>query len=76
MTNLQAVHLVVMFGFNYPHNFISKIWTGSLAKHIQSKFDGFYSQHGSIAVFNVFYCSLDSDNQKLLINYILENYKG
>lgn len=76
--NLEAVNKVIMFGFNYPHNFISNVWDKDrpLADHLQSKFSTLYGSVGSKAVFNCFYCQLDSTNQTILINWILSNYKG
>lgn len=76
MQNFNSVNLVFMFGFNFNQNFISEIWNGSLVNHLQSKFDDCYALHGSIGAFFVFYTQLDEGNRKLLVNYILANYKG
>jgi hypothetical protein len=73
---MDLAHKTIVFSFNYPHNFISLAFTGSMANHLQSKFNGFYSDHGSKAVFNVFYMSLDSENQTTLLNWIDANYNG
>jgi hypothetical protein len=76
MTNSKAINLVMMFGFNYSHNFISEVWNGSLAIHLQSKFDNCYKKYGSIGVFSMFYTQLDNENREQLVNWILANYKG
>jgi hypothetical protein len=78
ITNFEAVNKVIMFGFNYPHNFISAVWGAntSLSNHLQSKFSTLYDSVGSKAIFNCFYCQLSSDNQAILIDWILANYKG
>lgn len=76
MENFKAVNLVVMFGFNYEHNFISKVWSGSLVNHLQSKFNDCYLKYGSIGVFSMFYTQLDNGNREQLVNWILANYKG
>lgn len=76
MTNQRAIHLFVMFSFNYPHDFIEKAWSGHIVNHLRTKFLSIYKKHGSIAVMAKFYTELDSENQEILINYILENYKG
>jgi hypothetical protein len=78
ISNAAAVNKVIMFGFNYPHNFISNVWGADtyMTKHLQSKFTTLYDSVGSKAVFNCFYCQLDSNNQTILIDWILANYKG
>jgi hypothetical protein len=76
MSNFNAVHKVIMFGFNYPNGFINSVWSGNIASHLQSKFNNFYDVYGSTAVFQMFYTSLDNENQALLIEWILQNYKG
>lgn len=76
MENFNSVNLVVMFGFNFNQNFISEVWNGSLSNHLQTKFDYCYIKHGSSGAFFVFYTQLDEGNKKLLVNYILANYKG
>lgn len=74
MNNLKAVDKVIMFGFNYNHNFIEECWGDSnITNHLQSKFLGIYDKVGSNAVFNIFYSQLDSENKEKLINYILNN---
>jgi hypothetical protein len=78
MENFEAINKVIMFGFNYPSGFIAKVWHNehTLAIHLQGKFNDAYGRQGSSAVFNSFYVNLDSGNQKKLVNWILENYKG
>ena len=78
LTSLKTVNKVIMFGFNYPHNFISDVWIDSpvMVDHFNSKFRAIYNRVGSDAVFNTFYCELSDNHRELLINWILENYKG
>jgi hypothetical protein len=78
MKNSKAVNKIIMFGFNYPNGFIYSVWHAepNLAKHLQSKFNLAYDKVGSAGVFNAFYVNLDSQNQTILINWILANYKG
>jgi hypothetical protein len=78
MKNLKAVNKVIMFSFNYPNGFIYSVWQDdpNLAKHLQGKFNLAYDKVGSAGVFNTFYVNLDSQNQTILINWILANYKG
>ena len=70
------VDKVIMFGFNYPHNFINKIWVGNIADHLNSKFIDCYDKHGSKAAFQMFYIGLDMENRGLLIDWIEHNFKG
>lgn len=73
----SQINLYVYFSFNYPHDFITRVWgSGVIADHLQSKFNGYYDSHGSRAVFNTFYVNLDSGNQKMLEDWIVTNYKG
>jgi len=77
-TNFEAVNKVIMFGFNYPSGFIALVWGAntSLSNHLQSKFSTLYDRVGSKAIFNCFYCELSSNNQAILVSWILANYKG
>lgn len=72
----SPIYLFAKFCYNYPHNFISKVWEGWIADHLQSKFNGFYADHGSRGVMVAFYNSLDVENMKQLEDWILENYEG
>jgi hypothetical protein len=78
LTSLETVNKVIMFGFNYPPNFICGVWGNDtmLSNHFNSKFSSIYDRVGSNAVFNTFYCELSDNHRELLINWILTNYKG
>ena len=76
-TKYSPIHLFVFFGFNYPHDFIEKVWgTDNIGKHMKEKFNNCYRFHGSYSVMNAFYSDLSAPNRKLLETYILKNYKG
>ncbi len=76
-TKFSPIHLFVFFGFNYPHDFIEKVWgTDAIGKHIKEKFNNCYRYHGSYSVMNSFYTELSAPNRRLLEAYILKNYKG
>lgn len=67
----------VMFGFNFPSNFIEKAFKNSgdlMIQHLKNKFDEAYDRAGSRGAMNTFYSSLDGTNQALLENYIAEHY--
>ena len=68
--NKNLVNKVIMYGFNYENNFIAKIWSNSIANHLQSKFSSIYDRKGASAAFFLFYTELDSTNKEILINYI------
>jgi hypothetical protein len=78
ITNLEAVNKVIMFGFNYPSGFIASVWGAntSMANHLQGKFNMNYERFGSNGVFSNFYVNLSSNNQAILISWIMANYKG
>ena len=75
-TNYSDIYLFVMYGYNYEYDFIEKVWAGSLAEHLKSKFLMYYDRYGPNGVFNAFYVNLDSGNQAKIENYILTNFKG
>lgn len=62
----------VMFAMNYPYYFIEECWAEdeNLAKHLRSKFRGYYDQYGSVGAFNAFWCGLSTGNQRKLAKYI------
>jgi len=68
--NKNLVNKVIMYGFNYEHNFIDKIWGNNIANHLQSKFSSIYNRKGASAAFFLFYTELDNTNKDLLIDYI------
>jgi hypothetical protein len=73
----SPINKFVYFGFNYPQDFIQQIWgDDSLANHIQTKFDKYYDTVGAAGVMNRFYVELDSENQRKLEDWIIQNYKG
>ena len=63
----------VMFAYNYPSNFMDA-FNGSMREHLEEKFHWYYSMVGAEGVMNKFYNNLDGNNQRLLAQWILENY--
>ena len=63
---------------NFENDFIQRAWADNpnLAHHLQNKFDSYYDAVGSYGVMNKFYLNLSSDNQEILENYVLNNYRG
>lgn len=74
----QCAEKLIMFGFNFPHNFIEKVWHEDklLTKHLRNKFNAIYESKGSGTVFFLFYTELDNGNRKKLLEWIEINYKG
>jgi hypothetical protein len=67
----------VMFGFNFPQNFVEKAFEGQgdlMINHLKEKFNEAYDQAGSRGAMNTFYSRLDNKNQSLLENYVAEYY--
>lgn len=66
LTDKKAINKWIFWTFNYPWDFIRKIWgEGTIANHLRTKFDG---------DMNKFYCDLDRKNRDKLLTYVLENY--
>lgn len=67
----------VLFGFNFPTNFIEEAFKnrGSLMiNHLITKFSEAYDKSGANGAINTFYTMLDGTNQVLLENYIAKYY--
>lgn len=67
----------VMFGFNFPQNFIEKAFKNSgdlMIQHLKNKFNEAYDQAGNRGAMNTFYAQLDSNNQSILESYVAEYY--
>jgi hypothetical protein len=77
MKNLVAVNKVIMYSFNFEYKFVLKVWAGSMAQHLQSKFSNLCERKANTqSAFMYFYTELDDTNKEILVNYILKNYKG
>jgi hypothetical protein len=74
----SSINKFVYFSQNYPNDFIEQIWgtSGNMSKHLNDKFSLYYDKHGSVGAMVGFYMNLDSENQKMLEEYIINNYKG
>lgn len=72
------INQFVYFSQNYNFGFIAEAFKDSHTNlaHLQSKFDSAYNRRGSSGVMLEFYLQLDSENQTLLENYIINNYKN
>lgn len=63
------------FNFTNPKEWMN-IFQGAPVQHFMEKFGEYYNQYGADGVMNRFFVNLDSTNQEILINYVMNNYKG
>ena len=73
----SPINKYVMFSYNYPQDFIEKIWADNeqMMNHFKGKFSSTYDRVGSKAVMNAFYTELDGGNRKKFEDWILSNYQ-
>lgn len=75
----QVVNHFVYFCLNYPQNFFDAFGHGKddmIRKHIESKFNKAYDNHGSYGAMVYFWTDLDGKNKEKLAKWIKENFKG
>lgn len=74
----QVVNNFVYFCLNYPKNFFDAFGDKDdmIRKHIESKFNKAYDNHGSYGAMVYFWTDLDGNNKKKLAEWIKQNYKG
>lgn len=63
-----------MFCYNYPNNFVNEAFDDS--KHLLNKWNEAYNVASSTGAVNKFFSELSGDNQKILTDWVFENYKG
>jgi len=74
----SPINKFVMFGFNFPPDFIKAVWADNenLANHLQGKFSSIYDRDGAKAAVFVFYTELDSGNKRKFEDWVTQNYNG
>jgi hypothetical protein len=76
-TSLSMINLAY-FSANFPDGFISDVWSGSEADHLEQKFSHhvFRSMKGycDIGSFFTWFLELDATNQSVLCDWIELNY--
>ena len=77
-SDFKAIRNFLLFGYNYPQDWIESVWLNTgLTDHIKSKFKSLCHTHdSSYHAFCTLFFELDSKNQKLLSDWISENYEG
>ena len=77
-TAMVAINKWQYFMYNYPYNFIEKVWGErkkyNLTDHLTEKFDALYERRGAYGVIPAFYAELDMNNRIKLMNWVMENY--
>ena len=74
----NAIINFVYFCFNFPSDFINEAFKEKpkhLQEHLKSKFESYNRKDTRSAVIR-FFTELDTENQKILINWIDNNYKA
>lgn len=77
-TSLIAINKWMFFIYNYPHDFIERIWAAEpwLAAHLRGKFNGYYDANGAYGAIPSFYAELDSNNKIKMMSWVMDNYNG
>ena len=73
-SDLTDIAKFVQFAYNFPPKFIEEAFNSegqNMVNHLEGKFNEFYNKVGASCVMLKFYTELDSENRKLLENYIL-----
>lgn len=75
-TALTAINKWMFFTYNYPYDFIAKVWgdNPSLGEHLKGKFDYYYDEYGAYGAIPKFYAELDSSNKVKMMNWVIENF--
>ena len=76
-TKRNTVENFLYFAYNYPHNFIAKVWADDnrLKEHFEVKFSGYYEKLGSRSAVVELFFSLDHENRARLLDWVDNNYK-
>ena len=74
--SLIAINKWMYFIYNFPYNFIEKVWAddAGLANHLKGKFQSAYDRYGSYGCVPAFYGELDMNNRKKMMQWVMDNY--
>lgn len=74
-TSLIAINKWMFFTFNFPNDFIEKVWADEpyLVDHFKAKFNSLYYR-GSYGVIPAFYAELDMSNRMKLMQWVMDNF--
>jgi hypothetical protein len=64
-----------LFCFNFPYGFLDKVFEENTS-HFEHKWLRAYESAGSTGAVNKFFTELSMNNQKLLTDWVFDNYKG
>lgn len=71
----DAINSFAVFQFNYNRNFIEEAFKDRphLIEHFQRKFLDYHQKHGAKAAVIVFYMELDTENRRLIADYVIRS---
>ena len=76
-TNSNSTINFMYFMFNFPSGFISKVWTGTMVSHLESKWLASHERYKSPTLaFSQWFMELDQHNKTKLLDWIEENYSA
>lgn len=64
-----------MFCFNFPYRFVPQVFVEN-PTHFEQKWNTEYEKAGATGAVNKFFTELSRDNQRLLTDWVYDNYKG
>jgi hypothetical protein len=65
-----------MFCFNFPYGFVERVFEDENTSHFEQKWIQAYERAGATGSVNKFFTELSGDNQRLLTDWVYDNYKG
>ncbi len=74
--SLIAINKWMFFIYNYPSDFIDKVWADEpyLVKHLKGKFNYCYETIGAYGAIPAFYAELDSKNKVKMMSWVMDNF--
>lgn len=76
--SLVAINKFIFWVENAPlYNFVASAWKDTdLVSHLTNKFENYLNEYGRYGGVFAFYGSLDIENRRIMLNYILDTYHG
>lgn len=74
--SLIAINKWMFFIYNYPSDFIDKVWADEpyLINHLKGKFNYYYETKGAYGVIPAFYAELDSKHKVKMMSWVMDNF--
>lgn len=76
LSHANAINTFMFWTANFDYFFIEKVWKDRplMAKHLRSKWSGMEEHYGSATIYR-FYFELDTNERKVLLEWVMDNYK-